>query len=87
MSSDPLIACAQWDTWAESVFYQDEEGAIREWRYTNNKWGRTSFKQTDCKVGTNIAAVFSPGAERVMLFFQDLQGHISYRYVIRARFL
>lgn len=77
-SPDSTLCSFAWATWSQSVFYQDNKGDIREWRH-EKKWETTKFVQPNALLGTNIAAVHSPGAKRVVLFFQDAEGFICAR--------
>ncbi|KAK7444519.1 hypothetical protein VKT23_015197 [Stygiomarasmius scandens] len=69
---------SQWDSWSQSVFYQSEDGAIRERRHLNY-WEVTNFVQPDCMLGTSIAAVWGDYARVIVLFFQDSEGYLCFR--------
>ncbi|KAK7694432.1 hypothetical protein QCA50_001618 [Cerrena zonata] len=78
-SPDSTLCAIAWDGWSQSVFYQTEDGCIRE-RMHLNYWEETSFVQPDCMMGTNLAAVYSHAAEHIYLFFQDNNGYLCYRH-------
>lgn len=71
----------QWAPWNQSIFYQSEDYVLREKRRNNGDWADTDFAQADCMPGTNLAAIHSKNAERVVLFWQDREGWICYRFV------
>ncbi|EKM50863.1 uncharacterized protein PHACADRAFT_212790 [Phanerochaete carnosa HHB-10118-sp] len=62
-----------------SVFYQNDEGHIREWRRVDNTWHSTDFVQRDAIRGTNLAVIHSADAQSIMVFYQDKEGWICYR--------
>lgn len=76
-----LILSSQGSDWNQSIFYQDVKGNLRERRLHGTQLRETKFVQEGCLIGTNIAAVHTPSGDRVVLFFQDEGGNISYRYV------
>ncbi|EKM52140.1 uncharacterized protein PHACADRAFT_262649 [Phanerochaete carnosa HHB-10118-sp] len=69
--------------WADSslsVFCQDENGNIRERRFSKaTGWDLTNYVEENTLLGTNIAAVHSSDGSRVVLFFQDAEGFIRSR--------
>ncbi|KAI0086013.1 hypothetical protein BDY19DRAFT_374051 [Irpex rosettiformis] len=77
-SPDSTLCAIAWAGWSQSVFYQTEDGCIRERRHLNY-WEETSFVQPNCMIGTNLAAVYSSGAHNIYLFFQDSEGYLCYR--------
>lgn len=60
----------QWPGWNISVFYQDNEGSIREKYHNVRGWKDPEFVQRNCLVGTNIAAVHDDKGDKVVLFYQ-----------------
>ncbi|EKM50891.1 uncharacterized protein PHACADRAFT_69047, partial [Phanerochaete carnosa HHB-10118-sp] len=52
------LCTVSWDEKDQSVFYQDETGALREQRFTEGKgWKQTDLNQKNVKLGSNIASV------------------------------
>ncbi|KAF7340577.1 hypothetical protein MSAN_02129200 [Mycena sanguinolenta] len=88
--------CAPWSTlcclsWGDnypttnrniSVFYQTRDHAIHEMRCDGQNWSLSSFIQPEAMPGTAIAEAHNAAADRVMLFFQDKYGYISFRLAI-----
>ncbi|KIP01635.1 hypothetical protein PHLGIDRAFT_131171 [Phlebiopsis gigantea 11061_1 CR5-6] len=77
-SIDSALCSFAWASWSLSVFYQDARDVLRERRHLNS-WETTDFVQHGAMRGTNIAAVHSPDAAQIMLFYQDNDGYIRYR--------
>ncbi|KAF7340558.1 hypothetical protein MSAN_02127300 [Mycena sanguinolenta] len=88
--------CAPWSTlcclsWGEnysdtnrsiSVFYQTRDHALHEMRWDGQNWSLSSFIQPEAMPGTAMAEVHNAAADRVMLFFQDKYGYLSFRLAI-----
>ncbi|GJE90509.1 jacalin-like lectin domain-containing protein [Phanerochaete sordida] len=77
--SDSALATFAAGKDAQSLFYQDDAKAIREYRFAGDKWAPADFEQKNALIGTNIAVVHSADAKRVVLFFQDNDGWICSR--------
>ncbi|KAF8647330.1 hypothetical protein AX16_006792 [Volvariella volvacea WC 439] len=77
-SPESTLCAFAWDSWSQSVFYQTEDGSIRERRHLN-RWEITSFVQPDCMMGTSIAAVWGNYARIIVLLFQDSEDYLCFR--------
>ncbi|KAK7054714.1 hypothetical protein VNI00_003177 [Paramarasmius palmivorus] len=80
-SPDSTLCSFAWDSWSQSVFYQTEDGAIRERRHLNS-WEITDFVQPGCLKGTSITAVWGAYARIIVLFFQDNKDYLCCRRVV-----
>lgn len=61
------------------MFYQDNEGAIREKYHNMRGWKDPEFVQPACLEGTNIAAVHDEKGDKVVLFYQGADEHMYSR--------
>lgn len=73
----------QWDSHAQSIFYQDNQGFIREWRKLDDSdWEDSDFVQPRGLKGTNIAVVHSKNGNRALMFYQDEEKFVCCRCVV-----
>ncbi|KAK7054740.1 hypothetical protein VNI00_003203 [Paramarasmius palmivorus] len=79
-SPNSTLCAVTWGdlSFSRSIFYQTEDGSIRERRCWGT-WQITSFVQPDCMMGTSIAVVQSGRPGDMILFFQDSEGYICRR--------
>ncbi|KAJ8079111.1 hypothetical protein PM082_013398 [Marasmius tenuissimus] len=78
-SPESALCSFAWDDRKQAVFYQANDGAIRERRHLDSGWQLTDFIQPNCMMGTSIAAVWGDHARVVVLFFQNSEGYLCYR--------
>ncbi|KIP03864.1 hypothetical protein PHLGIDRAFT_129897 [Phlebiopsis gigantea 11061_1 CR5-6] len=78
------LCALSWGTSAESLFYQDIRGHLRERRLDADKWHLTGFEEFGALLGTNIAAVSAEDGSRVCVFFQSARGGVCYRTATAA---
>lgn len=83
------LYCLQDDSSCKSIFYQDTDGTIRERKYGTPprgdtqtwQWHPTRFDNPGTLLGTSIAGVETGVNTSVVLFFQDDEGFLLYRWV------
>ncbi|EKM50867.1 uncharacterized protein PHACADRAFT_71889, partial [Phanerochaete carnosa HHB-10118-sp] len=75
------LCSVTWESNNRSIFYQDKQKTLREWRLVDGKgWQKTGFEQQNVTIGTSVAVVSGTGDKQpIILFFQDQDGFVCFR--------